>query len=282
MYRNYVLNLWFIIAIMKKVLKYFSILLFIFFIGKQSWGQYLYFDGVYTGKKMVLNNPLSSDLFGTCIHRITINGEIYPFNISDNYVEVNLAKIGLKEGDIFSVIIDHEATCKPIIYNKDAFYSSEKFEYENLSSTAKSLRWSTKNNLFLSPFIIELKFRNVWVKIAEIESLGLGDQGYELEIPFVLSGESLFRVHKANIKNSYGYFPSIISPNQNIEIESKTVEKRIYFLQNEKLYPTYYQLYDQNDLLVKKGYGKTADVTNLKSGFYTLYYDNKKTIITKK
>jgi hypothetical protein len=244
--------------------------------------QQLVFDGVYSGKKMILNNPISIDFFGTCINRITINGELYPFNISDNYLEVDMSLIGLRENDFFTMTIDHGASCQLIIYNKEDFMSKEPAKFVHLKLEEGKLSWQVQNNTLLSPILLEILYKNKWVKIAEIDSKGLGNQTYEYTLPFVISGKNLFRISKTNIKNSFDYFPMEDLKEQNCHLLSTSVDKNIRFIAYLKPVATLYRLNDLNGVTVKEGFGEQIDVTNLKSGFYTLYYDTKKETIIKK
>lgn len=244
--------------------------------------QQLVFDGFYLDKKMIINNPLSVDFFGTCIHRITINGEIYPINISDNYLEIDLSLIGLRKNDLFTMIIDHEAGCQLIIYNEEDFMSREPIKMVQLNFNDGRFSWQVRNNILLSPLSIEMLFKGKWVEVAKVESKGLGSQSYEYALPFVISGKNIFRVSKTNTKNSFFYFPVVEMKDQKCQVLSTAIEKNIRFIAQLKPISTFYRLNDLNGVTVKEGFGEQIDVTNLKSGFYTLYYDNKTETILKK
>lgn len=267
---------------MNKIRKNTLIFAILLFFSSEYFAQQFYFDGVYSGKKMIVNNPLSVDFFGTCIRRISINGEVYPFNISDNYLELDIARVNVRKGELFSLLIEHEVGCQPFIYNKKDFTLKEIIKISNLKFENNKLSWNIQDNMLLSPFILELQFQNKWLKIAEIPSENLGNQSYQYELPFVLSGKNSVRLSKQNTENSTVYFPTKENANQAICLETSYVEKKIAFLKNNAPCVTVYQLNDSNGVTVKSGFGKNIDVTNLKSGFYTLYYDNKKETIVKK
>lgn len=243
--------------------------------------QQTYFEGVYSEKKIIINNPLSADLFGTCIHRITINGEIYPFNISDNYLEVDLSLLSIRKGELFSMTIDHESGCVPIIYNKNDFKFKEGVKFISLKADGNKLSWQSQSEVLLSSLLLELKFRDKWVKIAEISSNGMGNQNYEYIVPFLLSGKNQFRISKSNTKQYY-YFPVIDMTEQHYKIASNSVTKHINIIKNNKPTVTCYELKDLHGVIVKKGIDGTIDVSNLKNGFYKLYFDTKEEVIIKK
>lgn len=247
-----------------------------------NYAQQVYFDGVYSGKKVIVNNPLSLDYFGTCVNRIRVNGELFPINISENYLEIDLNRVGVQKGDLFTILIEHETGCEPFIYNKNDFLAKNIVIFKNLKIQDNQLSWETKNNVLLSPIILEMKYKGKWVEIAMITSKGLGNQAYTYQLPFVLSGENNFRISKPNAKNSYSYFPSIQLPNQHFSIASPSVTKTVHFIQDKRKATTYYQLLDKHKVIVKQGFGEQIDISNVKEGIYTLYYDNQKEIIIKK
>jgi hypothetical protein len=247
-----------------------------------NYAQKEYFDGEYSGEKLIIFNPYTLDYFGTCINRVRINGEIYPLNISDNYLEVDLKRAGVKQGDLFSILIEHELGCTPSIYNKNDFIVNDKVQFENLKVQNNTLTWNVKNNLLLSPILLEMKFRDKWVQIDAITSKGLGNQSYSYTLSFLLSGKNAYRILKPNVKNSFAYFSEYTNDINPITISTSSTSKYIYFIKNKQKTSTFFQLEDSHQVIVKESFGEKIDLTNLKSGFYTLYFDNKKEIILKK
>ncbi|HRG38224.1 MAG TPA: T9SS type A sorting domain-containing protein, partial [Bacteroidia bacterium] len=53
------------------------------------------------------------------------------------------------------------------------------------------------------------------------------------------------------------------------------VTKEINFTSNNAPVETMYEIYDQFGNIVKRGFGKTIDVSNLTKGAYYLNFDNK-------
>lgn len=243
--------------------------------------QTINFEGVYSGKKLIIYNPVSSDYLGTCIQRIVVNGDIYPFNISDNYIEVNLSSLDIKNGDFFKMQIETQGDCSPYIYNKSDFKSDEAGIFTNLIFKDNLLTWKTSNEIINSPYILEMKYQSDWVKIAKIESHAPGSQSYTYTLPILLSGDNVFRITKSNTKVQYAYFPILRKPNQNLTLSSTISSRWIYVLKNNVPTSTYFKLVDSNGFVVSQGVSKAIDLSNYKTGFYTLYFDNQQQQILK-
>lgn len=244
--------------------------------------QNIYFEGAYWGKKLIINNPASVDFFGTCISEVRVNGEIFPVNISSNYLEIDVSIVGVKKGDLFTITAEHDPGCIPFIYNKNDFVVETKIQFTNLKLEQNILSWEVKGNIILSPMLIEVRYREEWKSIAMVESKGLGNQSYSYNLPFVLSEKNSFRISKTNMSTPPVYFPEKTYPSQHFSISSNAPTKKIYLIKNDEPATTYFQLIDKNSIIVKEGYANQIDVTNLKSGIYTLYYDNQKQQIIKK
>lgn len=252
------------------------------FTGTIVLGQKMKFEGVYSGKKMMIHNPLAPDYIGTCIQRITINGEVYPLNVSTNYMELNLHLVGLRKGDFFNMIIDHKEGCAPFIYNEQDFRSNEKNVIHNVKYDEGVIRWNTVGEVIASDFLIEYFYRDTWNEIGRVESKGAGNQQYLFTVPFRVSGENKFRIHKLNTADDSFDMAYVNDINYNFQVVSTSVTKNIYLTIGIEGVITYYQLVDQHQNIVKNGYGNSINVSNLNSGFYTLYFDNKKVVIVKK
>jgi len=237
------------------------------------------FDGVATDHKIILINPLSDDLFGTCISRVTINGEIYPLNISQNIVSIDLRVLGIRKGDLFTMQIDHEEDCSPYIYNKSDFRLTENSTISELHIQGKEISWQTQNEIVPGDFQLEIKFNGNWVTIATIAGKGIGSQIYTAELPFVFSGKNYLRLSKTKVKTRYNYFTVFSMPEQHYSVSTTTADKHIYLLKDNKPTKVYFQLKDIHGVIVKSGVHDMIDVSNLKPGFYTLFLDNHQIVV---
>lgn len=241
--------------------------------------QTIYFEGINSGKNVVIYNPLSMDNLGTCIQRIMVNGDIYPFNISDNYIEVNLSSMDIKQGSFFYMEIECQAGCKPFIYNEQDFGSSKSNVVVSAKLVDNLLTWKTDDELLNSSFIIEMKYREKWVFVAKVASKAPGSFSYDYKLPFLLSGITNIRLKKVNVKQDYVYLAPVKNNNQKFSLSANITHSTIYLLSSGKPTLTYYQLLDQNQVMVQQGIADKVDFKTLKTGIYTLYYDDKSSTV---
>lgn len=268
---------------LKAIPKIFLFLSFFMLFTSSIFAQKIKFEGVYGGKKMMIYNPLASDYIGTCIQRITVNGEVYPVNISTNYIELDFTRLGTQKGDFFNLIIDHKQDCKPFIYNPQDFKSSERKNIKTIYYKNGTIHWETVDEIVASDFVIEFQFRGNWYFLDRVESKGAGNQSYNYWIPCGISGENKVRISKTNVANTDFTYVTWENPSFDYQIHSTSVTTKIHVIKGDKNAPIpFYQLVDQHGVTVKTGYDDVINVSYLNSGFYTLYLDNKKISWVKK
>lgn len=244
--------------------------------------QKLKFEGVYSGKKMAIFNPLSNDYIGTCMQRITVNGDIYPINVSSNYLEIDLKRVGVEKDDLFNLVIEHKVDCSPIILNPYDFKSHEKGIIKDLKLHDLTLTWTSEGEITNADYVVEYRYKNRWYPLTNILSKGAGNQFYTFEIPFMVSGKNELRIYKQNLTSPRYYFANWENPEVHYRIASISVSRYIFILKNSNKLPTFYRLRDQHGVIVKSGFGDEINVSNLNSGFYRLDFNDMTTVIIKK
>lgn len=95
------------------------------------------------------------------------------------------------------------------------------------------------------------------------------------ELPFH-SGKNTFRIKSNFYPLEYLKQFEVTSDKDKIQLESRRISDKIQF--NE---PTFFELYDINGVLIKKGTSDFVDCKNLSEGKYILNYDNDWAKITK-
>lgn len=130
------------------------------------------------------------------------------------------------------------------------------------------VRWTTKNDLSKTPFIIEQYRWNKWIKIGEVYVSGsAANTSYSFKsIPN--SGENQLRVSHLNESENFGIvkWTSDLPP---VKFELKKDRKEIQFSHS-----TIYELIDGKGAIVKKGWFHALWYKDLPSGDYLLNYDN--------
>ena len=227
-------------------------------------------EGTYNGKNVYVQNPRISDtLF--CTKRVVVNGNEISFRNADAY-EIDLKKLGLKEGEKVEVIIVHNGNCKPKVLVDNSSPRST-FEIIDIGVDTNGLfRWSTKNEQSKLMFMVEQFRWNKWMRIGEVEGQGIPDTCTYFYKVALHSGTNHFRVRQIG---AHGY--PRVSPAVQLNISNKKFEKP-RLNQSEKQIEfsdsTLYEMYDVSGNLLKKGSGKVIDCADLKNETYWLNYDN--------
>jgi len=90
---------------------------------EKNWrnhGSRMKLDGVYTGKNLYIQNPLSAPN-GFCItEKPSVNGSESTALVSSSAFEIDLKSYNLKIGDSVHIVIIHHDNCNPKVLNPEA------------------------------------------------------------------------------------------------------------------------------------------------------------------
>lgn len=230
--------------------------------------------GIYYGKNIYVQNPVSSSGTGFCIHAVSVNGINDTARIQSSAFEIDLPSFNVKKGDSITIIFFHEAGCHPKILNTMGCYSPSVQFGEMRIDSADVLHFNVNHeDGFPIYFIWQFRW-NKWVKIGELAATGNPKQyeyGFSVK-PFLFNGENRFRV-------------TIPYANSSKFSETVSVTKilpAISFMQDSGRAvisfsaETMFELYDRSGNLVRKGFGRELDCSGLGTkNYYWLNYDNR-------
>ena len=134
------------------------------------------------------------------------------------------------------------------------------------------LHFKTKGEAYKYTYIIEQFRWNKWVKIGEVEGKGIYEGAeYSFQVT-PHSGENQVRVKYYSWNNQPYYIKPVkfISNVPDVSTDGKCKDSKIGFTLE-----TMYEVYDNYNNIVKKGFGIEVDITGLPAGIYYLNYDNK-------
>ena len=238
-------------------------------------------DGNYQGKNLYIQNPFAGSGVGFCVQKVEVNGQVTTDEINSSAFEVDFTNYQFKIGDKVSVKITHKDDCKPKVLNPEVLKPKSTYEVISMKLNGDgTLKWNTKNETGKLPFIIEQYRWNKWVKVGEVDGLGIGDNNeYTFQITTLHSGQNQIRIKQVDYTSQprYSKPAKLISTIEEVNFNPVKVSRDITFTAE-----TLYEIYDQYGNIVKKGFGKTADCSNLQKGVYYLNYDNKTAEFIKK
>lgn len=253
----------------------FSFISFLFV--SSSFGSKLSIEGVYQGKNVYVQNPVSSDGFGYCASKVTVNGDIVPSNIGNGDFEINLSDLNISIGEPLFIVIEHEDGCKPLIINPEVLLPRSTFVITKLDVQANGkLAWETTKEQGKLPYYIEQFRWNKWVTVGEVQGIGtVGSHQYEFNVS-PHSGKNSVRIvqidHSGLKRPSKEVkFTSLIPK---VSKNPTKVKDIIHFTANYKPIETRYEIFDAYGNIVKKGVGNAVNCKNLARGAYYINFDN--------
>ena len=94
-------------------------------------------NGLYHGKNLLIQNPLSRNSQGYCIQEIYVNDHLVLQNIKISAVEIELGQFELY--DRLTIRITHREGCEPYLLNPEAIVFKREFTYHSIRINADSL-----------------------------------------------------------------------------------------------------------------------------------------------
>jgi hypothetical protein len=237
----------------------------------------LILEGKYSGKNLYIQNSKGSANAGYCVTEVKVNGSITTDEVNSDVIEVDFKVLKLKIGDPVKLEIVHKDNCLLKIVNPEILKPNATFETVKIELSGDILKWTTKNENGSLPFIVEQYKWNKWVVVAEIQGEGeSGQHNYQAKVS-MHSGPNKFRVKQKGANNLVKSTPETVSTSAISKPTYSVDAKNVAF--NAE---TAYEIYDGYGNIVKKGYGNSLDISNLKKGTYFLCYDNQVDEINKK
>ncbi|MEO6884489.1 MAG: hypothetical protein ABI199_10765 [Bacteroidia bacterium] len=252
---------------------FLSLLLLMLVVPFCSYAGVIVLEGNYQGKNLYVQNPFASSGVGFCVTQVTVNDQVTTDEIASSAFEIDFKNLQLKLGDKVVVKITHKDDCMPKVLNSEVLKPKSTFEVTSIAIDKNGLlKWNTKGETGKLSYTVEQFRWNKWVPVGEVDGIGTsGDNQYSFKIT-PHSGKNKFRVKQVD----YTGQPRVSQP---IEYQSTVPEVTFAPAKVSKTIDfsdaTMYEIYDQYGNIVKKGFGKQIDASNMVKGVYYLNYDDK-------
>lgn len=230
-------------------------------------------EGNYQGKNLYVQNPFAGSGVGFCVYEVTVNNQVTTDEINSSAFEIDFKNFQLKLGDKVEIKIKHKDDCLPKVLNPQVLKPKSTFEVVSMKiDKDATLEWSTKAESGKLPYIVEQYRWNKWIKVGEVDGKGTNELNkYSFKIT-PHSGKNQFRVKQVDYSGQPKLSSPVnfISPVSEVTFSPVKVSKDILFSEE-----TMFEIYDQYGNVVKKGFGKEVNASNLRKGIYYINYDNK-------
>ena len=245
-------------------------------------------EGNYQGKNLFIQNPFSGSGVGFCVMEVLVNDQVTTDEINSSAFEIDFKNLQLKLGDKVEVKIKHKDDCKPKVLNAEVLKPKSTFEVISMKVEKDgTLKWSAKGETGKLPYIIEQFVYTTWKKVGEVEGVGTGDVNeYSFKVA-PHSGKNQFRIKQVDYTGQPRLSKPVeyMSTTPVLDFLPKKVNTVIDFVQQantKATEETMFEIYDQYGNIVKKGFGKSVDVSNLQKGAYYIIFDGQSSQFVKK
>lgn len=255
LFRKYILALW--------------ILSFPLLLNAQQQQAELVLTGIYNGKNLYVQNPLSNNMKDYCTREVWVNDRQIFVNPRSSAFTVNLSH--LSESAPVSVRIIYNSDCAPKIINPQVIRTRNNFRFLSFHADSSQLEWVTSGELAKGKFFIEKWDNNRWQPLASREAAGKEDSRYQLDVEH-FSGLNKYRIKYLQGDGEVFYsrvqeYEASIEP---VTFAPTRVSDKIYLSRE-----TDYAVSDPKGNQLLKGYGKEISLQHLSSGLYYLSIDNR-------
>ena len=158
--------------------------------------------GVYQGKNIYVQNPLSDDMVSFCTNSVYVNDLLIISSPKTSAYEIDLSGLNLSDPVVIRIV--HKGSCHPKVINPQVIRPKSQFQFVSLFVDAKSIRWFTKGEKEAGKFFIEQYLNNKWVIIKTVDSKGSFDQNQYQVDAIHQSGLNRYRIkYLAETGNTY-------------------------------------------------------------------------------
>lgn len=233
--------------------------------------------GLYQGKDIYVQNPLSENQKDYCTKEVFLNDVKVLTNIKSSVFEVKLAKLNL--GDSVNIRIVHTNGCQPKILNPHVIKVNSAFKFLAFTVDEKKLVWETRGEKATGKVFVEQYLNNAWSVVVELPAKGSSTHNAYTQNELHCSGRNKYRI-KYEERDGLTFYSTVVEYASNkppVSFYPKRVTSIVKFSREIS-----YEVIDNLGNSVKKGYGAEVDMSDLKEGLYYLNFDNKREKVLKK
>jgi hypothetical protein len=232
-------------------------------------------SGLYQGKNIFVQNPLSGDKKTYCANEVFVNDQKVISNIKLAAFEIDLSY--LEPNDPVTIRITHKDGCAPRLINPQVIKPSAGFQIESVEILPTAIQWSTleENPKFI--YSIESLRNGNWVVLEKHTAKNEGKGMYSVPIIHP-SGDNKYRIKAQNTDTHQTYYSRTITFNpDNVPPPpvAETPEPVTFSPENPREQLTLsrevsYEILDVRKKVILKGQGQKINLKTLKAGTYYL------------
>jgi hypothetical protein len=233
--------------------------------------------GIYSGKNMFVQNPLS-DISNQiyCTDSVVVNGIRCMVDLNQSAYEIKLDSVVNILGAPLEIFIYHKKTCRPKPFVYPAFpQKRSKVEFTSFDvDTTGHVHITTRNQHIgdRPPFQFDQLRANTWTTIMVIPQKWGVENTYDTVVSLT-AGLNTFRLSEMQ----YGKLGKVITVKSEIPQIICTLDASINCITCSDM--AYFEIQDSTGLKLDSGYSKKIDVSKLKNGTYVFFYETQRLMV---
>ncbi len=228
----------------------------------------LVLTGIYNGKNLYVQNPISTNLKDYCTREVYVNGTLVFQNPRSSAYTINLSHLADKNP--VEIKIRYSEGCMPKIINPQVVRALASFKYLAVHADSANISWTTNNQQKGGKFFIEHWYGESWNPVTTVAAAP--DQARYSSAVSHNSGSNRYRI-KFLQDDGEMYYSNVLdysSAAEPISFTPSRVSEKIYLSRD-----TDYEVTDNKGKQLLKGKGNEIWVGNLSTGVYYLKIDNR-------
>lgn len=251
--------------------------LFLCLISFLAKGQEIAITGVFQGKPLFIQNPLSEGTDVFCIREIYLNGRPLVLNIKRSALEIDFR--GLDLYTPVSIRIVHDSVCSPKIVNQQAILWHSSFRFNSILFSEEEIKWVTRGERKQAFYIVEKLNGEEWTDLAQLPSDGQFASSEYSYFPELSEGSNKFRVRYEASSNNYLYSDEVevVFYKEPITFTPKVVSDKMTLSRASP-----FEILNEKEEVILTGNAKEIPLRLLKPGNYYIILDGYKESFVKK
>lgn len=235
------------------------------------------FSGLYNGKNLYVQNPLTAEGKGYCAQAVYVNGSLLMDAPQSSAFVVNLNHIPPQTHVTIAIV--HAGGCVPKLINPQVLLEASNFGFLAVSVDSAQLYWRTQAEKESGKFFAEKYQNGAWQTVQVLPARGKKSENTYAVGVRMHSGENKFRVKYLQQDGQVYYSREVrfASDKEPVSFSPTRVSDKIYLSA-----PTDYIIINAEGRVLMKGFGKEILLAHLSSGLYYLRIENRKEKFFKK
>jgi len=231
--------------------------------------------GIYQGKNLFVQNPLSPDGKAYCANEVYVNDEKVMSNIKLGAFEIDMSDLEID--DPVTIRITHKDGCAPKLINPQAIRPSGDFQIADVHASGNTVSWLVLGETAAFVYYVESLSNGNWIVLKKMNAKGEGKTPYTVAIE-APGTENKYRIkaqnnntHRMFYSRIFGYAaePAAPAPDtlavQPVTFRMKSPQNQLALSRESE-----YEILNAARKPVAKGKGQTVSIAKLKSGVYYL------------